>query len=111
MQVTEDSILVNKEIRILRQELQMDFLIPALVRNESLIVPSGELEIQPRDILYILGSPETSDPSFRDTAGYEAETAKDRYRRRDPQSPNISFRPYEKILPVRIALFRPSSPP
>ena len=59
MQVDEDSPLVNKEIRVLRQELQMDFLIPALIREESLIVPSGDLEIQPRDILYILGSPET----------------------------------------------------
>ncbi len=63
-QVPEGSVLAEKEIKALRQELQMDFLISAVVRDEVLIVPSGDLEILPRDILYILGSPETLNHLF-----------------------------------------------
>ncbi len=63
-QVPENSVFTNKEIKAVRQELRLDFLISAVVRDEVLIVPSGDLEILPRDILYILGSPETLNRLF-----------------------------------------------
>ncbi|MDR1625815.1 MAG: Trk system potassium transporter TrkA [Spirochaetia bacterium] len=52
---------VGKDLRGLRQELAREFLVPALVRGEELIIPSGEFLIKEADLLYFMGSPETLD--------------------------------------------------
>jgi trk system potassium uptake protein TrkA len=59
--VTEDSPFVEKDLRRLRQEFAREFLVPALVRDEELIIPSGDIVIKEADLLYFMGSPETLD--------------------------------------------------
>jgi trk system potassium uptake protein TrkA len=60
-EVMENSPFAGKDLKELRQELAKEFLIPALVREDELIVPSGDLRIKEKDFLYFMGSPETLD--------------------------------------------------
>jgi trk system potassium uptake protein TrkA len=59
--VAADSLFVGKDLRGLRQELAREFLVPALVREEELTIPSGDFVIKEADLLYFMGSPETLD--------------------------------------------------
>jgi trk system potassium uptake protein TrkA len=57
--VGADSPFLEKTLVTLRQELGMDFLVAALVREGSLIIPSGDVQVKNKDIMYFLGSPQT----------------------------------------------------
>jgi trk system potassium uptake protein TrkA len=59
--VAGDSRFVGKDLKGLRQELAREFLVPALVREEELVIPSGDVVIKEADLLYFMGSPETLD--------------------------------------------------
>mgnify|MGYP000959685133 CR=1 FL=1 len=61
LQVKEESSYVGKTIQQIRKELDKEFLIPALGRNNTVLIPSGETEIKAYDQLYFLGSPDTLD--------------------------------------------------
>jgi trk system potassium uptake protein TrkA len=71
-EVTGASSFIGKDLKGLRQELARDFLVPALLREEELIIPSGDSVIQEGDLLYFMGSPETLDSilgTFTQAAG------------------------------------------
>ncbi len=59
--VNAGSSFIGKTLINLRKEIRLDFLIPALVRGGTLIIPSGDLIVEEKDLMYFLGSPETLD--------------------------------------------------
>jgi trk system potassium uptake protein TrkA len=59
--VMGDSLFVGKDLKGLRQQLAREFLVPALVREEELVIPSGDFIVKEDDLLYFMGSPETLD--------------------------------------------------
>jgi trk system potassium uptake protein TrkA len=58
-EITKDSLFIGKNLKEIRQELDKEFLVPALVRDEEFIIPSGDFTIEEKDFLYFTGSPET----------------------------------------------------
>jgi trk system potassium uptake protein TrkA len=60
-EILKGSVFIGKDLKKLRQELRQEFLVPALVRGEELIIPSGDFTINEKDLLYFMGSPETLD--------------------------------------------------
>jgi trk system potassium uptake protein TrkA len=59
--VAAGSAFAGKDLRGLRREISREFLVPALVREEELIIPSGDITLQEGDLLYFMGSPENLD--------------------------------------------------
>jgi trk system potassium uptake protein TrkA len=57
--ITKDSSFIGKDLKKIRQDLKQEFLVPALVRDDELIIPSGDFTIDEKDLLYFMGSPET----------------------------------------------------
>jgi trk system potassium uptake protein TrkA len=60
-EITEGSPFAGKNLKELRQQLKREFLVPALLRDDELIIPSGEFTINEKDLLYFMGGPETLD--------------------------------------------------
>lgn len=54
--VPEDSIFVGKPVQVLRAEIENNFLIALLLRNDTYLIPSGDTVIHGGDQLYLLGS-------------------------------------------------------
>jgi trk system potassium uptake protein TrkA len=61
VEITKDSPFAGKDLKELRQKLDKEFLIPALVRENELIIPSGDIQIKEDDLVYFMGSPKTLD--------------------------------------------------
>jgi len=59
--VAPGSSFAGKTLVNLRREIAFDFLIPALVRGGALIIPSGDLVVREKDLMYFLGIPENLD--------------------------------------------------
>jgi trk system potassium uptake protein TrkA len=64
LQVKENSPYIGKTIQQIRKELDKEFLIPALSRNNTILIPSGDTKVESFDQLYFLGSPKTLDQIF-----------------------------------------------
>jgi trk system potassium uptake protein TrkA len=60
-EITEGSVFIGKDLRELRQEFAREFLVPALVREDELVIPSGDFVIKEKDLLYFMGSPAVLD--------------------------------------------------
>jgi trk system potassium uptake protein TrkA len=60
-EITQGSPFAGKNLKELRQELKRDFLVPALLRDDELIIPAGDFTINEKDLLYFMGGPETLD--------------------------------------------------
>lgn len=54
MKVGADSTLANRDLKTLRQELDMKFLICAVEREQEVVIPGGDFIIMPEDKIYII---------------------------------------------------------
>ncbi len=63
--VTEDSPLVNQSLIELRSNIDADFLVPIIIRDDSYVIPSGETQIKENDLLYLLASRQDFDRIFQ----------------------------------------------
>ena len=54
MKVSSDSVLVDKDLATLRQELKTKFLICAVERNQDVIIPTGNFVVKAEDKLYVI---------------------------------------------------------
>jgi len=52
--VGADSTLANRDLKTLRQELDMKFLICAVEREQEVVIPGGDFIIMPEDKIYII---------------------------------------------------------
>ncbi|MCX7788522.1 MAG: Trk system potassium transport protein TrkA [Spirochaetes bacterium] len=59
--IVKDSRFAGKTIQQIRKEVETDFLIPVLNRENSMMIPTGDTIIQEGDELYFLGNPNTLD--------------------------------------------------
>ncbi|MDR3237566.1 MAG: Trk system potassium transporter TrkA [Spirochaetia bacterium] len=57
IQVAEDSLFKDKQIKDLHNYIKEPFLIAGIVSNNSFVIPSGDTVINKDDILYLLSSP------------------------------------------------------
>jgi len=60
----DDDRLPGKTLQEIRQQVGRDFIIPAIARDNDIIVPSGDFIIQESDFVYILGEPHQLDKLF-----------------------------------------------
>ncbi|MFC1504444.1 Trk system potassium transporter TrkA [Spirochaetota bacterium] len=59
--IAEGSILINKRVMDIKAEIGLDFLIACILRDETVIIPTGEMVIQKGDYLYLIAMPDTMD--------------------------------------------------
>ncbi len=59
------SVFLDKNLKTIRQEHDFSFLVAAIMRNESFIIPSGDTMILEGDQVYILSTEEGFDTIFQ----------------------------------------------
>ncbi len=72
----EDSRFPGRTIQEIRKSLGQDFLIPAVVRDGGLTLPSGEFEIREGDLVYLLAEPKVLDIILGPAAEPQSEVRK-----------------------------------
>ncbi|MBN2859931.1 MAG: Trk system potassium transport protein TrkA [Sphaerochaetaceae bacterium] len=63
--IKSDSMFVNKDLKTIRKEHDFSFLVAAIMRNDSFIIPSGDTRIIENDQIYFLSTAEGFDTIFR----------------------------------------------
>ncbi|MCK5672434.1 MAG: Trk system potassium transporter TrkA [Spirochaetales bacterium] len=53
-----DSIFINRPLKVVRKELDIDFLISVIIRNNISIIPNGETILLENDRVYLLSTEE-----------------------------------------------------
>src|SRR5690554_4072019 len=56
IKLTEDSLLVNKSLIEIRQELKTKFLVCAVERDQNAIIPNGKFRLEANDTIYVTGA-------------------------------------------------------
>ena len=70
LKVTNNSPLANKTLLHIRSSYHMNFLICAVKRNDSVIIPRGDFKIQAEDNVYITASTQTLTKLFKNLCIY-----------------------------------------
>ncbi len=73
LKVTNNSPLANKTLLHIRSSYHMNFLICAVKRNDSVIIPRGDFKIQAEDNVYITASTQTLTKLFKNLGIYKAQ--------------------------------------
>ncbi len=63
--IKSGSIFVNKDLKTIRQEQDFPFLVAAIMRNDSFIIPSGDTRILEDDQIYFLSTAEDFETIFK----------------------------------------------
>jgi trk system potassium uptake protein TrkA len=53
LDISSDSALINRPLKEIRKEYEGKFLVSAILRNESIIIPDGDSVIEPNDNVYV----------------------------------------------------------
>lgn len=53
-----DSVFINRPLKVVRKELEIDFLISVIIRNNVSIIPNGETILLENDRVYLLSTEE-----------------------------------------------------
>ena len=61
---SEDKRFPGRTLQEVRAEVGRDFMIPAVVREGDFVTPSGQFELLPDDVVYLLGEPRELDRLF-----------------------------------------------
>ncbi len=63
--IRKDSAFLNKDLKSIRQDLNFAFLVAAVMRDDSFIIPSGDTRILEGDQLYILSTEKGFETIFK----------------------------------------------